>query len=198
MKDIQAFVHKVEKETVMNRPFKLIQICLTLSLFVSACTWQSVQSPAEDGLPKAVAYQTLLGKSLNDQEVMDFIASHCSPADQFQLCQEMGMALWVDANELVETIWLYAGQADGFQRYRGQLPYGIDFYDPMWRVEEKLSLIDAGDSAQVTPMAGLPDEGNSPDHQHYWAIYERFHMIVIYDTPGIDEDAYIYAILVNT
>jgi hypothetical protein len=68
----------------------------------------------------------------------------------------------------------------------------------MWLVEVKLSGLGAEDSLQATSVAGLPDAGSSPDHQHYWAVYERFDMVVIYDTPDADEDAYIYAILVRS
>jgi hypothetical protein len=198
VKDSQTLVHKLEEETVMNRLFKIMHICLTISLFVSACTWQTVPAePVEDGLPKAVAYQTLLDRSTNDKDVTDFIANHCSPADQFQLCKEAGMALWINSDQIVKTIWLYAGNTAGFRRYRGQLPGGLTFYDPMWRVEEKLSVSDTDELIPMTGKVEVPDETSSPDHTHYWVTYKRLNLIVIYDTPGADEDAYIYAVLVN-
>lgn len=104
------------------------------------------------------------------------------------------MALWIDANEIVKVVYLYAGDADGFRRYRGPLPYGLSFYDPMWRVQEKL--VDP-DSSNALYQAGMPDETASPDHMHYWAVYERLNMTVIYNSPGKDEDAYIYAIVMS-
>jgi len=61
-------------------------------------------------------------------------------------------------------------------------------------VEEKLRDLNADDTLQ---RAGLPDEIGAPDHIHYWAIYNRLNMTVIYNSPSADEDAYIYAILVN-
>jgi hypothetical protein len=64
----------------------------------------------------------------------------------------------------------------------------------MWRVEEKLMDLD---SANIEYQAGLPEEEGSPDHMHYWAVYKRLGMTVIYNSPGKDEDAYIYAILMN-
>ena len=45
--------------------------------------------------------------------------------------------------------------------------------------------------------AGVPDEASSPDHIHYWAVYKQLGMTVIYNSPGADEDAYIYAILLS-
>jgi hypothetical protein len=67
----------------------------------------------------------------------------------------------------------------------------------MWLVEDKLRNLDGDDTANATSMAGLPDEGSSPDHLHYWAVYDRFDLIVIYDEPFADEDAYIYAVVVR-
>ena len=104
------------------------------------------------------------------------------------------MALWADSDQVVRTVYLYAGGTNGFKRYRGDLPFGLIFYDPMWRVQEKLKNLNADDSFQ----AGLPDEANSPDHMHYWAVYKRFGMTIIYNSPFADEDAYIYAILIST
>ena len=78
----------------------------------------------------------------------------------------------------------------GFLRYRGPLPYGLSFYDPMWRVQEKLMDLD---STNILYQAGLPDETASPNPMHYWAVYKRLDMTVIYNSLGKDEDAYIYA-----
>jgi hypothetical protein len=69
----------------------------------------------------------------------------------------------------------------------------------MWRVEEKLREWNADDSLspQEIWQAGLPDEEGSPDHMRYRAIYKRYGMTVIYNSPGYDEDAYIYAVMVS-
>ena len=54
------------------------------------------------------------------------------------------------------------------------------------------------DGDQATAWnAGLPDEASSPDHIHYWAVYKELGLTVIYNSPGVDEDAYIYAILLS-
>lgn len=182
----------------MKTLLKILGVCLIMSLFSSACSLQVIQSESAEGdLPKAVAYQSVLGKSLNDKDVTDFITTNCSPANQFQLCNGFGIALWTNADQIVKTVWLYSSKADGFERYRGDLPYGLSFYDPMWRVIEKLSIVEAADGAEQIAWLGLPDETSSPDRVHYWASYKRLGMTVIYDSPGADEDAYIYAILVH-
>ena len=183
----------------MHKRFQALRIFAVMTLFLTACeTWLVQAQPREQATPKAIEYQTLLGKWVSDKEVADFIANnHCSPAEKFQLCKEAGIALWTDSNQIVRTVYLYAGHGGGFKRYRGELPFGLTFYDPMWLVEEKLRDLEADDASQPASKAGLPDEGSSPDHFHYWAVYKRFGMTIIYDTPFADEDAYIYAVLVN-
>jgi hypothetical protein len=180
----------------MNKLFQSLGILAVISLFITACgTWVVQAQPEEPSAPKAPMYETILGKSVSDKQATDFIAANnCSLVDQFQLCKEAGMALWADSDQVVRTVYLYSGNADGFRRYRGELPFGLSFYDPMWRVEEKLRKPNADDSLQ---QAGLPDEASSPDHIHYWAVYKRLDVTVIYNSPGADEDAYIYAVLVS-
>jgi hypothetical protein len=180
----------------LNKFLKAIGILSTMPLLIVACNLQTVQAqPEEQTTSKAVTYKTVLGKSLTDNEVVDFIVNNnCSSAIQFRFCQDVGMALWTDANQFVKMVYLYSGNAEGFKRYRGELPFGLTFYDPMWRVEEKLRKQNADDILQ---QAGLPEEARSPDQMHYWAVYRRPGMTVIYNSPAADEDAYIYAILVS-
>lgn len=183
----------------MNALFKPFIILAALSLLINACGGQNVHAEQADSVT-AISYRVVLGKSLNDAEVADFIASNnCSPAAQYQLCKDVGISFWIDANQIVNMVFLYAGNAGDFRRYRGQLPFGLSFYDPKWRVEEKIRDLNSDDSLTLkeTWQAGLPDEEGSPDHMHYWAMYRRFGMTVIYNTPGNDEDAYIYAIVLS-
>ena len=183
----------------MNALFKPFGILAVLSLLISACGRQSVHAEPADSVT-AISYRVVLGKSLNDKDVADFIASNnCSPAAQYQLCKDTGIALWIDANQIVNMVYLYAGNTGDFRRYRGQLPFGLSYYDPMWRVEEKIRDLNADDSLspEETWQAGLPDEEGSPDHMRYWALYKRYGMTVIYNSPGYDEDAYIYAVIVS-
>ena len=144
----------------------------------------------------APSYRAVLGKSLKDKELADFVASNnCSSAAQFQLCQDAGVALWMDENQRVNTVYLYAISENGFAPYAGALPFGINATDRMEEVQEKL-----GQPVNYTPLwePGLPDSGSSPDHQYFWAVYERFGMTIIYNTPfANDKDASIHAVLVS-
>ena len=177
-----------------GKAFSLLVILLIVNI---ACKTQAFPTQTkQQSTQKSVSYEVLLGKSITDQAVIDFIVqNNCSPADKFRLCKEVGMALWTDTDLVVKTIYLYAGHADGFKRYHGEMPLGLSFYDPMWRVQEKLKNVNTDNILQ---QAGLPDATGSPDHIHYWAIYKRFNITVIYNSPFADEDAYIYAVLVSS
>ncbi len=100
------------------------------------------------------------------------------------------MALWTDSNQVVETIYLYLNNSDGFEPYQGKLPFGLKFYDTLGAVEYKLKRQGVGN-------AGLPDEGAVPDHMHYRATYRQAGLTIIYNFPFPDEDATIYAVLVS-
>ncbi len=183
----------------MSKLYRFFNIPAIITLFITACSAQVVQtSPEQRETPKVALYNLMLGKSLNDKDVVDFITSNnCHSLNQFQLCRDTGVAFWMDFEQIVKTVYLYSGNAEGFRRYQGVLPYKLSFYDPMWKVEEKLKDPNADEKSQPNQKAGLPDEAGSPDHIHYWAVYKRLGLTVIYDSPGADEDAYIYAILIN-
>jgi hypothetical protein len=75
------------------------------------------------------------------------------------------------------------------------LPYGLSVQDTMASVEEKLGQPRVTYAPQAGWLPGLPDEGGSPDHIHYWAIYRRFGLTIVYDTPSAqDKGATIHAI----
>ena len=173
-------------------------VLAVLSLLLMGCSPQFAQlQPKANSAPEAASYQTELGKSLNDKDVTDFMAlNNCSSAAQFQVCKDAGMAFWIDSNQIVDTVYLYSRNAEGFRKFKGKLPFGLTFYDPMWQVEQKLSSLNDDDQATAW-NAGLPDEASSPDHIHYWAVYKELGLTVIYNSPGADEDAYIYAILLS-
>ena len=179
----------------MNTLSKTLLIFAVISLLTSACGGRLVQAESSEATTvQIISYQAVLGKPLSDPDVADFIDSnHCTAVDKFQLFKDTGLALWTDAEQIVEMVYLYSGNGDGFRRYRGELPYGITFYDPMWRVHEKLM---DPNSSNPLYQAGLPDETGTPDHMHYRAVYKQLGMTVMYTTPGEDEDAYIYAIVV--
>jgi len=150
------------------------------------------------------SYQAVLGKTLNDKAVADFISSNnCSPevrtlSGQLRLCKEAGMALWIDSHQMINTVYLAINNANDFADYKGELPFTVTAHDTMAMVEQKL-----GQPVEIhAPQAGwlprLPDEGSTPDHIHYWAINKEFGLTVIYNSPSPnDKGATIYAILVT-
>jgi len=184
----------------MNKYFKILCVLTVMASFLSACTSQSVHAqPAMADTTATAIYDVLLGKSLGDQDVADFIANNnCSTVEQFQLCRSAGMVLMMDANQKVESVILYPGKDDGFAAYQGPLPYDLRFTDTMEMVEEKL-----GHSVKIdVPLAnwvlGLPDESITPDHMHYVAVYKRLNMTIVYNTPsGSDKGASIQSMLVT-
>ena len=174
----------------MNTLARVLYVFAAIPLLISGCA--ALSSQAREEQPKAAVYETIIGKSLNDEVVVEFISSNdCSSADQFLLCQTAGMALWVDSNQVVETVYLYLNKTDVFQPYKGQLPFGLKFYDTLGAMEYKLKRRGVGNS-------GLPDEAATPDRLHYWATYHQAGITIIYNEPFPDEDATIYAILVSS
>jgi hypothetical protein len=180
----------------MKKLYKAFHLLVMFPFVIAACRLSTVPAPTEEqSAEKDMSYAVVLGKSMIDNAVIEFIVdNNCVPANQFRLCKDVGMALWINSDQVVETIYFYAGGIEGFKRYRGELPFGVTFYDPMWRVQEKLRNLSTDDSSYD---AGLPDETSSPDRTHYWAIYRRLGLTIIYDSPSADQDAYIYAILMN-
>jgi hypothetical protein len=190
----------------MNKLFKTLSFLAVMALWITACGTQAVASLSEEpAVPvefipvTAVTYDALLDQSLMDPEVADFLTRHdCSGSETLQLCPSAGMALWMDADQKVESILLSAGNADGFAAYPGQLPYGLAFTDTKQIVEQKLRRPVEIHAPQAGWDAGLPDEGVTVDHFHYQAIYTRFGLSVIYNSPSAtDNSATIKAILVT-
>jgi len=175
----------------MKTLIKIFNIFAVIPLLISGCGGQPVQAEQAGQARSNVTYHLVLGKSLTDHDVADFITSNnCAITGQFQQCKEVGMALWINPDQVVETVYLYLNKAEGFGPYQGELPLGLKFYDTMGAVEYKLK-------RQVGESIGTPDEGDSPDHMHYWAVYKQLDMTIIYNTAFPDEDATIYAILVS-
>ena len=176
----------------MNLLVKVFAILCLISLLVSGCAALPAQVGEEKSTSEKVSvYKTILGKAFTDQSVVEFLAGQsCTSADQFLLCKTAGMALWMDSNQTVETVYLYLNNTDGFAPYQGELPFGLKFYDTMGAVEYKLGRQGVGD-------AGLPDTWATPDHTQIRAIYHEAGMTVIYNAPFPDEDATIHSILVS-
>ena len=182
----------------MNKIFKHLSILAMTALFITACGAPVVQAqPEELTNPKAATYQAVLGKSLNDKDVADFIASNnCAGDTQFQLCKAVGMALWINSDKMVKTVYLNLNNADGFAAYKGELPFGLASNDTMATVEQKFGQPKEVHALQAGWEPGLPDEGGAPDHIHYSAIYKRFGVTIVYNSPSAsDKGATIHAIL---
>ena len=180
----------------MNKLFKPLSILVAIALFTTACGAQIAQAAQE--APAAVGYQAILGKSMSEHAVADFIDSNCTQSGSFRYCRSAGLAFWVDAKQTVRLVYLYLNNAEDVVAYKGELPLGLTSTDTMADVEYKLGgLIDVH-APQAGWKPGLPDEGYSRDLTYYWAIYKRFGMTVIYNTPAAnDKDATIYAIVVS-
>jgi hypothetical protein len=163
-----------------------------ITLFIVSCSPHTIQSAPADA-----PYEVLLGKPLTDKAVKNFIISnHCSISSPYILCEEAGIDLLIDSNQIVDGVFLYLNKAKGFAPYekdftpyKGKLPLGLKFYDTMGAVEYKLKRQGIGND-------GLPDSGTTPDHVHYMASYQEEGITIIYNSP-LDEDAMIYAVLVR-
>lgn len=76
------------------------------------------------------------------------------------------------------------------------LPYGLTMQDTMSSIEDKLGQPVEVHAPQAGWSPGLPDDGGSPDRFHYWAIYRRFGLTVVYDSPSLqDKNARVIAII---
>ena len=178
----------------MNKLFQTLSMIAAITLFAVACSPQAAQAA-----PSAVGYQAVLGKPVSDTSVADFIASNkCSGVSEFQLCKGAGMALWIDSAQKINTVYLYAESENGFAPYKGVMPFGLAFKDSMADVEQKFGQPKVVQAPQAGWTPGLPDAGSSPDHIHYWAVYERFGVTIVYNTPfANDKNASIHSILVT-
>jgi len=178
----------------MNKFFKTLSFIAVMMLFATACS-----TPVAQAAPAAAGYQAVLGKPVSDNSVADFIASNkCSSVSQFQLCQGVGMALWIDPAQKINTVYLYAQGENGFAAYKGVMPFGLAFKDTMADVEQKFGQPKVVQAPQAGWTPGLPDAGGSPDRIHYWAVYERFGVTIVYNTPfANDKNASIHSILVT-
>jgi hypothetical protein len=176
----------------MNALLRILTILGTVSLLASGCASLPVQTGQnERAVTESAAYESIIGRSLTDSEVSEFLTGNeCSTADQFLLCNTAGIALWIDSNQAVETVYLYLNNSDGFAPYKGDLPYGLKFYDTMEAVEYKLNRQGIGN-------AGLPDQTATPDRMHYQAMYHEAGMTIIYNFPFPDEGATIRAVVMT-
>ena len=184
----------------MNKSLPILSILAVIVLFATAYGAVVVQAQsAQKAAPEDVAYAVVLGKSLNDQDVVDFITrNRCSSTGQFHICNAAGIALVTGQGQKVETVYLYPKKIDDFEAYKGELPLGLSADDTMASVQAKFGQPKVQQAPQAGWDSGLPDESGTPDHTHYWAIYKHFGVTIVYNTPSAtDQGATIYAILVS-
>jgi hypothetical protein len=181
----------------MNKLFKTLSLLAAIAFFATACAPQMVD--VAQAAPAEAGYEAVLGKSVSDQNVADFIDSNdCTQSGSLQLCRPAGMALWTDEDKVVKSAYLYVSNVNGFASYKGVLPLGLAANDTMASIEQKLSQPVEIHAPQAGWMPGLPDEGSSPDHFHYWAVYKRYGVTIIYNSPSpSDKGATIHAVLVS-
>ena len=178
-------------------PLYALLVLVVIAFLLSACIPAVVD--VAQAAPAAASYQAVLGKPASDGSVTDFIASNnCSSSGSFALCPDAGLALWMDKDQIVKSAYLYTEGAGDFSAYGGELPYGLAAGDTRADVEQKLGQPRVIHAPKAGWNPGLPDEGSSPDKEHYWAIYQRFGLTIVYDSPSAsDQNAKIHAILVN-
>jgi hypothetical protein len=123
----------------MNKLFKPLHFLAVIALFITACGTQVVQAePVQSESVPTNGYQAVLGKSLNDTDVVDFITrNNCTSSGPFWLCRSAGLALWSDRDQMIKTAYLYISNAEGFTDYEGELPFGLTSNDTMADVEQK-------------------------------------------------------------
>lgn len=181
----------------MNRFFKILRLIVFIMITSSCSTAFFRTEPKEQTAVKVPLYKLLLGKSLTDKVVADFIASNpCTVTMPYIFCKEAGMDLLTDTNQIVVTVFLYLNKASGFvpnegdyTAYKGELPFGLKFYDTLEAVVHKLKQQEVGND-------GLPDSGTIPDRMRYVATYNEAGITIIYNS-GPDEDPMIHAIVVS-
>ena len=181
----------------MNQLLKILGLIVFI-LPTTACSTSYFQMESKEQTARTVPlYKLVLGKSLKDKVVAEFIAStHCSMTTPYIFCREAGVDLLTDSNQMVVGVFLYLNKASGFvpneadfTPYKGELPFGLKFYDTIVAVEHKLK-------QQGVGKEGLPDSGIIPDHMHYVATYNEAGITIIYNSAP-DEDPSIHAILVT-
>lgn len=176
----------------MNKLLKTFSILAAIALFSIGCSAYAVRAQREEpASSKPAPYEALLGKSLTDREVTDFIAgNYCSSVEQLRLCKEIGLVLGVSSDQVVQSIFLYLEDTDDFKAYQGELPFRLKINDSRATVEAKLKEQRVG--------TGKANEEGLFDHTHCWATYYAADMTIIYNSPSAnDKGAKIHAILIS-
>lgn len=180
----------------MNKLLKTLIVTTILLQMGAACSAQPVQAEHIEHAPVAASYESLLGKSLDEREVDEFIASnYCSQKGQYEICGSTGIALGMDLDQKVETVYFFPGHTPSFAAFHGELPYGIQWQDSRAVVEEKLGVAPA--DAYIN-QAGLPMEIGIPENLRLWVVYPERGITVVYNTLSAENtSATIHAVLIT-
>jgi hypothetical protein len=170
----------------MRKLYWCLFTLVLLAFSMTACAAQSVQAAS-----KPAPYEGLLGKSLTDQDVSGFIAAnHCSSVEELRHCKEIGVVLGANSDLVVQTVFLYLENTDGFTAFQGELPFGLRRGDSRETVETKLKEQRVG--------TGMANEEGLFDRTHCWATYYAAGMTIIYNSPSAhDKNATMHAIIVE-
>ena len=181
-----------------NRFFNLFTGVVVVVAVLSLTAMQGILVKAEIEKPASVtpAYEGLVGKSLLDRDVAQFVAvNSCAAAYEYRLCEAMGIALEMDGDQMVQAVVLFPGHTNGFAAFHGDLPHGLHWNDSLVSVQEKLGV---APDAVFLNEAGLPNESGTPDSIRLWAVYNDLGLTIVYNTQSADHDnATIHAILVT-
>lgn len=176
----------------MNRLFKFLVVLGVIIVIAVVFRVRGTQATAP------ADYHGMLYRSLYDRSVVGFLVGHqCASVSDFHLCPQAGMALQTDSQKQIRHIFLYGQGNELFAPFAGELPYGITFKDTMADVQYKLGQPKIPQQPQLGWEPGLPTSGGTPDRIHYWATYEQYDLVIVYNTPLADNlNARIYMILI--
>ena len=170
----------------MNKPFTILITLVAVTLLGTACSAKTVEAA-----PELTWVESMIGRSMTDREVADFLTrNNCASLEQFRLCKDAGLTFEVSPDQEVKTVFIYLEDTEGFKAYRGDVPFGLKYYDTWEIVEHKLRKQRVG--------TGTPNEGHTPDHTHYWATYYSARMTIIYNSPSPeDRSASMHALVLK-
>src|SRR5512143_180647 len=112
----------------MGRFYRYIFVLAMFSLFFTSCTTQSAQ--IKQIKPEVVKYQDLLDETFSNDDIQNWTTKNdCIFAERLLSCQNLGIALWLNSEHVVKTVYFYLDNTDGFSAYKGELPLGLKYYD---------------------------------------------------------------------
>lgn len=135
----------------MNNLLKSCSFLVLIALFSTACGAPATQPEStKENEATADFYEVVLGKSVSTIQVANFLTSNnCRDARPFQICEEIGIALWVNPRQVIETVYLYVNNSAGFEPYKGKFPFGLKFYDTLGAAEYKLKRQGVGHAGRI-------------------------------------------------